>query len=156
MELSPDWEFVSDRVMGGVSDGRVSFTQRDGRRIATLTGAVSLENNGGFVQMAFDLDSGGGTFDASDWTGIMMEVRGNGEIYEVRLRTSRLARPWQSYRTSFKADDQWETLRFPFAEFVPHRTDLPFDPSTLRRIGILAIGRAFQAEVSVASVRLYR
>ena len=156
MELSPDWEFVSDRVMGGVSEGQVSFTEHDGRRVATLTGTVSLENSGGFVQMAFDLDPGGGTFDASDWAGLMMEVRGNGESYEVRLRTSQLTRPWQSYRTGFKAEDQWRTVRFPFAEFAPHRTDLPFDPSTLRRIGILAIGRAFQAEVSVAALRLYR
>lgn len=156
MEFSPDWEFVSDRVMGGVSEGRVSFTERDGRRIATLTGAVSLENNGGFVQMAFDPDQRGGTFDGSAWTGIEIEVRGNGETYEVRLRTSQLTRPWQSYRTSFRADDQWQTLRFPFAKFTLHRTDQPFDPAKLRRIGILAIGRAFEAEVSVACVRLYR
>jgi len=156
MELSPNWEFVSDRVMGGVSEGQVSFTERDGRQVATLTGTVSLENNGGFVQMALDPDPRGGTFDASDWTGIMIEVRGNGESYEVRLRTSQLTRPWQSYRMGFKAEDQWQTVRFPFAEFAPHRTDLPFDPATLRRIGILAIGRAFEAEVSVASLRLYR
>lgn len=37
-----------------------------------------------------------------------------------------------------------------------HKTDACFDPAHLRRIGILAIGREFQADVAIAGMRLYQ
>ncbi|SLN64681.1 CIA30 family protein [Roseisalinus antarcticus] len=155
MELSPDWEFVADTVMGGVSRGQVTREMVGGRQATRLTGAVSLENNGGFVQMAFDLAEDGGPFDASEWDGIELEVRGNDEAYDLRLRTDRLTRPWQSFRADFVAPAEWTLLRFPFESFEPHRTDAPFEPSGLRRVGVLGIGRVFDADVAVSAIRLY-
>ena len=152
MNLSPEWEYVADRVMGGVSTGQIS--QQDGA--TRLTGTVSLDNNGGFIQMAFDLVEGGGSFDASAWTGIEVDLRGNDETYELRLRTDQLTRPWHSFRAEFTASTKTTTLRLPFTSFEPHRTDVIFDPARLRRIGILAIGRVFDADVSVSAIRLYR
>lgn len=156
VELSPAWEYVSDRVMGGLSTGKLELTTVDGRAIAHLRGSISLENNGGFVQMAFDLTDNGQAFDASKFTGFELEAKGNGQIYDLRLRTTQLNRPWQSFRSSFTPGTSWQTLRFPFAGFVPHRTDASLDPSRLRRVGVLAIGRAFEADVSVRSVALCR
>lgn len=156
VDLSPDWEFVADTVMGGVSRGQIDFGDVAGRDATRLTGAVSLENNGGFVQMAFDLNEDGTVFDASGWAGLELEVYGNSERYDLRLRTSDLSRPWQSYRSEFEAVPRWRSIRMPFEGFEPHRTDAAFDPANLRRIGILAIGRAFDADVAVASMRLYR
>jgi hypothetical protein len=46
-------------------------------------------------------------------------------------------------------------LRLPFTAFEAHRTEASFDPSHLRRMGVLAIGREFHADVSVAAIRLY-
>lgn len=155
MELEPDWEYVADTVMGGVSQGAARLETVDGRQATRLTGTVSLDNNGGFVQIAFDL-AGGAVFDASGYTGIALDLRGNGEDYDIRLRTDALTRPWQSFRTSVTVPPAWTTLRLPFAAFVPHRTDAAFDPSRLRRIGILAIGREMQANIAVSGVRLYR
>ncbi len=154
MELEPRWEYVADTVMGGVSRGAFAREIVEGRRAARLVGQVSLENNGGFIQMAFDLAEGR-VFDVSAYAGIEMDVQGNGAGYELRLRTTALRRPWQSYRAGFIAPEAWQTLRFPFAAFQAHRTDAPFDPATLRRMGILAIGREMVADVSVAAVRLY-
>jgi len=154
--LSPEWDFIADTVMGGVSTGSVTATTIDNRAACRLTGQVSLDNNGGFVQMAFDLNSDDTPFDASHWTGIELDVHGNREIYEVRLRTSQLSKPWQSFRAAFQASRHWKTARLPFSDFAPHRHDLLFDPAQLRRIGVLAIGRAFQADVAVAALRLYR
>lgn len=105
--------------------------------------------------MAFDLSGDGKTFDASGWVGIELNVRGNKEIYEIRLRTDQLSRPWQSFRAEFVAPVDWTTLRFPFADFEPHKTEAKFDPARLRRIGVLAIGREFEADVAVTAVRLY-
>ena len=155
LELAPDWEFVADRVMGGVSRGQITPERLDGRSAMRLTGKVSLENNGGFIQMAFDLNRGA-AFDASGWTGIELDVRGNGETYEVRLRTDALTRPWQSFRAAFTAPRDWETVQLPFERFEAHKTEAVFDPARLRRVGVLAIGRVFDADVAVAAVRLYR
>ena len=56
MELKSRWEFVSDTVMGGVSQGRIEEVDIFGRHATRLKGDVSLDNNGGFVQMAFDIN----------------------------------------------------------------------------------------------------
>jgi len=41
------WRYIADGVMGGVSQGRAEITQ-DGLR---LSGVVSTDNNGGFIQV---------------------------------------------------------------------------------------------------------
>ena len=155
MQLSPDWEYVADTVMGGVSQGQARRETVQGRSAMRLTGAVSLDNNGGFVQIAFDLAQGD-SFDASGFTGIALEVLGNGQAYDLRVRTPALRRPWQSFRAEFVAPDTWTTIRVPFDSLVAHRTDAAFDPGALRRIGLLAIGREMVADIAVASVTLYR
>lgn len=154
MELPPRWEYVADTVMGGVSTGGIGAEVVQGRDAVRLTGRVSLENDGGFIQMALDLP--GDVFDAGGWTGVELEVLGNGARYDLRLRTTDLTRPWQSYRADFAAPARWTTIRIPFVGLEPHRTDAPFDPRRLRRLGVLAVGRAFDADVAVAGIRLYR
>lgn len=49
------WAGVTDRIMGGSSSGSLSREEIDGKVCNILRGKVSLENNGGFVQMATDL-----------------------------------------------------------------------------------------------------
>lgn len=154
--LTPDWEYVADTVMGGVSTGGLSVETYQDRQATVLRGEVSLDNNGGFVQIAADLNPDGSLYDASAWHGIALEICGNDAAYDFRLRTDALNRPWQSFRTDFIAPDTWQTVRLPFAEVTPHKTDAQFDPARLRRIGILAIGREMRAEIAVASVHLYR
>lgn len=151
MDLIPNWEYVADSVMGGVSSGSLSNEIVAGRRAARLTGSVSLENDGGFLQMAFDIN-GGQSFDASAYTGLSLDVRGNGETYDLRLRTTDLTRPWQSFRASFQTSPVWRTVRLDFADFCPNKTDATLDPARLRRVGVLAVGRAFDADVAVARI----
>lgn len=155
MDLNPVWEYVADGVMGGVSKGKMRQKTWQSHKVSVLYGDVSLDNNGGFVQMAFDLRPDGTGFDASNWTGLELNVSGNGERYDIRLRTDQLTRPWQSFRTEFTATLEWQTLQIPFSTFVSHKTDALFDAAQLRRVGVLAIGREFQADVAVANVRLY-
>ena len=80
---------------------------------------------------------------------------GNAEEYNVHLRTGDLTRPWQSYRHSFRAAEQWQTIDFHFEHFVPYLTETPFDAHRLRRIGIVAIGRAFTVDLAVGGVRFF-
>jgi hypothetical protein len=149
------WRLVTDQVMGGVSEARVRRQEVAGRPALHLTGDVSTANNGGFVQTTLDLRADGGTVDARAWTGLQLTVYGNGEVYNLHLRTRDVARPWQSYRQSFTTAADWRTVRLPFAGFAPHRIDAPLDLSALKRIGLVAIGREFHADLAVADLRFY-
>ncbi len=149
------WALLTDTVMGGVSQGRLEATTIDGRPCLRMSGLVRLENDGGFIQMALDLTADGGPIDAAAWTGLALDLRGNGEAYGLHLRTTVVTRPWQSYRQTFVAPARWTTIRLPYAGFTPHRLDAPFDPRQLRRLGLVAIGRAFAADLAMSGLRLY-
>ena len=149
------WRVISDTVMGGVSSGSLVPTVVEGRDCLRMTGEVSLENNGGFVQASLDLGAAG-LLDAGEYAGIEIEVFGNGETYNLHLRTDDTRIVWQSYRASFQAQPNWQTLRLPFASFQPHRIDQPLDTHKLRRLGVVAIGREMKADISIARLLLYR
>jgi Complex I intermediate-associated protein 30 (CIA30) len=152
--LGTSWRLVTDNVMGGVSRGGMQFATAGGRPCLRLTGTVSLENNGGFVQASLDLDKSG-LLDARGYAGIEIEVFGNGESYNLHLRSADTRIVWQSYRASFQAPPRWQTLRLPFASFQPYRIDKPLDLSKLRRLGVVAIGREMRADICIARLTLY-
>jgi hypothetical protein len=154
--LGTEWRGVSDRVMGGVSQESVSRSVVEGLPALHLQGEVRLENNGGFIQAALDLSSGSRTLDGSAYRGIRLIVRGNGEKYSLHLRTPDNTRPWQSYRAEFTAGDAWQSIDLPFDGFAPYRLETPLDVSRLSRLGLVAIGRAFSADLMVSSISFYR
>jgi hypothetical protein len=147
------WQLFTDRVMGGVSTGTMVRETVAGQPAIRMLGDVSLENNGGFVQISIDLAPDGKAVDASPWQGVELDVFGNREEYGIHLRTEELTRPWQSYRQSFRADPNWRTIQFRFDDFVPYRTEVPLDTRRLRRLGVVAIGRAFSADLAVGGIR---
>jgi len=153
--LGTEWQLVTDQVMGGVSDGELTLDNYNKRNCLRMRGDVSTENNGGFVQIALPM-SEQDDFDATDYTGIELEVAGNNEPYNIHIRTSGLWFPWQSYRFTFQATTDWNTLRFPFTEIKPYKTNKSFQQHRLMRIGMVGIGRDFQASLCVASVKLYK
>lgn len=153
--LGTAWRGVSDKVMGGVSEASVRPDSLDGRSCLRLTGAVSLENNGGFVQAALNLGADDKSVDASPFLGIRLVAKGNNEEYSVRLRTPDNLRSWQSYRAEFIAPPSWQTIELPFANFIPHRLETPLDIRRLKRIGLVAIGREFFADLAVSEIAFY-
>ena len=147
------WQFVSDRVMGGVSDGQLEFiTKRDGS-YAHMTGQVKLENNGGFIQFRHDLK----TSAQPDQTGIKIKVRGNNQTYYVHLRTAGTILPWHYYQVAFDASDNWQEIRLPFESFEKSNKILRKNPksTSLKSIGIVAYGRAHTADIQVAEIGFY-
>lgn len=152
--LGTTWRLVTDQVMGGVSNGNLSLDNYKDRNCLRLRGDVTTENNGGFVQMVLNLTDDK-RFDASAYAGVELEVAGNNESYNIHFRTSDLWLPWQSYRASFTATGDWQTIRIPFAELSAYRTTTAFRKDRLKRIGLLGIGRDFQADLCLATVRLY-
>lgn len=153
--IGTDWELIEDRVMGGRSFGAMTRGIVAGRPALHLTGDVSLENNGGFIQAALDLSPGGSSVDVSNWSGIEIDVIGNGETYNLHLRTAYIERPWQSYRQRFVASPDWLSVRLPFADFEAHRIEAPLDLTRVRRIGIVAIGRAFSVDIAIGGAGFY-
>ena len=153
--LGTEWRGVSDRVMGGVSDVRIEHGNAEGQFFLRLRGDVRLENNGGFIQAALNLNPSGGVLDASAYRGLRLTVRGNDQLYSLHLRTPDATRPWQSYRAHFTAGTHWQTIDLPFEVFAPYRLDTPLDTRRLNRAGLVAIGRAFSADLLVSSISLY-
>ena len=148
------WRLITDSVMGGVSHARMTPHRQAGRNCLHLQGDVRLDNQGGFVQLALDLGQGG-TLDASGYQGVLLDVYGNAETYNVHLRTTDMWLPWQSYRASFTAPAEWRTIRIPFARFEPYRIRKALDIRHLKRLGVVAIGRAFSADLCIARLALY-
>ena len=147
------WDYFSDQVMGGVSQGRASFEQVDGQPVMRLTGQVSTANRGGFIQARTKLDAPL----PADAQGVILNVRGNTQTYYVHLRTSRTVLPWQFYQASFAVTHDWREVRIPFAEFAPYGRLLrdSFNVQSVRSIAVVAFGRDHEADLSVRAVGFY-
>ena len=156
--LGTEWRSITDQVMGGVSTGSHAVEEVQGERAIRLRGRVSLENNGGFVQVALPLHKQDKVFDVSQFTGLRIRVRGNGETYNLHLRTSRCWLPWQYFFAEFKTTKAWQEVELPFEDFKPESftTRAKLDPAKLKRVAIVAIGKAFDVDVAVSRIELYR
>lgn len=154
-EVDTSWRLITDGVMGGLSSGTLSKNSVEGRPCMRLRGDVSLKNNGGFIQAAVDIGSTPAA-NASAYQGIMLEVYGNNQEYNLHLRSNDVWLPWQSYRASFVAPAKWQTIKLPFSSFSGYRIRKPLDLAQLKRIGVVAIGREFAADLCIGQLALYR
>jgi peptide methionine sulfoxide reductase msrA/msrB len=153
--FSTYWEFISDRVMGGVSSGKIEFVSEDERSSLHLTGTVSLADNGGFIQARTNLNPQGRSFDARRFAGIKLLVRGNSQQYAVQLRTADIRMAQQFYQAVFTTNGQWQEIKIPFTLFKPYSLPSPLNTRTLKSIAIVAIGREFEADIFVDEIAFY-
>ena len=149
------WRGFSDRVMGGISNARLTSGRVRGKGCIRLSGNVTRESNGGFIQMALYFNRGRSGFDASAYKGLELTVLGNNEDYNVHIRTADCGWHDESYRATIFAEPQWQTIRLPWAAFTPNRVGAPLDGSTLQRIAVLGWMREFEADISLARLALY-
>jgi hypothetical protein len=154
--LRTQWRVFTDQVMGGVSTGASGVETVGGRRALRLVGEVSLENNGGFVQVALPLSLDGGPLDAQAYTGVRLSVRGNGETYHIHIRTTATSLPWQYYEAGFSAGPAWTSVELPFARFTAEALGARLDPSKLTRIAVVASKKHFRADVAVSKIEFYK
>jgi len=150
-----EWRLRTDGVMGGVSEGKISADMVAGRHCVRMRGKVKLDNNGGFIQSTLTL-SDKIVQNINTYSGLVLEVYGNNEEYNIHLRTTDIWLPWQSYRTSFTALPEWKTLYIPFSKFKPYRIRKDLNVSKLKRIGLVAIGREFNADLCIGKTGLYK
>jgi hypothetical protein len=168
-----EWRGVSDRVMGGISNGIIKReVDLEGRTANVLTGHVSLANGGGFIQMVTDLPlASKKSVDASEYDGLQLEVlhrnipkddedneppSKKSQTFNVHLRTPGTFQQ-ASYRHTFEIAEpnQWTTIMIPWSSFQGYGISDPLDISALRRIGIVAIGREMDVFLAVGGVNFY-
>ena len=152
------WEAFTDRVMGGRSDMQAGIMQIDGAPALRMSGDVSLENNGGFIQVRLPLATSG-YFDGRSYTGVALEVRGSAGSYYIHLRDAGTRLPWAYFRQSLPVDDSWRVVRLPFEQFetdnVLVRSSRAVELRRLRSLAVVAAGEAFAADLQVRSLSLY-
>lgn len=109
---SGQWYIVNDVVMGGLSKSNMVLNN-DGT--ATFKGDVSLENNGGFASVRAPINP----MPQKDFKGVMIRVKGDGNMYSVRFRTNNNfdGYAYQAKITTNK--DNWIEFKIPFADFKP-------------------------------------
>ena len=147
------WIVISDHVMGGVSSAALQQEQRHHSNCSCLIGRTSLDNNGGFVQMKFNIAR-----DKlhAEYRGIFIELYGNAHDYNLHVKTTQLSRPWQSFRCTLSVELQWTRFIVPYAQFEAHRTDADLQPAHITSVAVVAIGQAFDVDVCVRRLGFYR
>ena len=147
------WRFIADTVMGGISTGNVSFLAENKDTYARMTGNVSTQNNGGFIQFRMKLPSPL----PKSVVGLRLVVRGNNQKYFMHLRTTGTFLPWQYYQAGFEVNRYWSEVRLPFEAFKASGNFLRAvpQPESLKSVGIVAFGRDHEAEIEVREVGYY-
>jgi hypothetical protein len=149
------WRGFSDRVMGGISNAELDSATIAGKNCIRLTGNVTRESNGGFIQMALYFGPDYDEFDGSAYQGIELLVYGNNEDYNLHVRTSDCGWHDESYRMTFYAEPAWQRIRIPWEAFEANNVDAPINSAHLQRIAILGWMREFEADVALAEISLY-
>lgn len=155
--------------MGGLSEGILTREEGFHGRVANvLRGRVSLENNGGFVQMATNLSKDptrNPTVDASSFDGVELDVLYDGpeesEAFNIHLKTEACIRPQSSYRATFEVPHgEWTTIRLPWSAFNgkgPGASETAFNYKALTRVGLVAIGKPMERLVlAMSGFRFYK
>ena len=152
------WQFYTDQVMGGVSEGRASVRSGPEGPYVRLEGLVSTANNGGFIQIRTKITDG-----VKDAEGILLKVRGNGENYYIHLNTNETIFLPQQYRYYYQAifptSKDWTEVKLPFStEFKRSNAKISkyFNGEQVRTIGILAYGKEHNAFLEVNYLSFYK
>lgn len=164
--MAKEWKYQSDQVMGGVSEGNASLMQDGDMFFFRLTGDVSTENNGGFVQYRskvsifnkpemFQLIHKAHK-DGVDLEGVRLNVKGNGETYHVMIRTYFTWSPSDYYYHTFDTSPNWQQVDLPFDQFKSSKyRQRGLEVDQIRDFAVVAYGRDFKSDVSVSKISFY-
>ena len=108
------WQFISDQVMGGVSFGSYEILNEGNLSFLKLTGFVSLENNGGFIQVRKKIKN----LKNVNFKGIKINSRGNDKEYFIHIRTKFTLLPWQYYQGKFAVNSKWQEIKINLSSFL--------------------------------------
>ena len=119
--------------MGGVSDGKVTLEQDGEMYYARLTGNVSTRNYGGVIQLRTGISFANSEKDGKNLQGVRLNVRGNGETYDIHIITNDMAYYGDFYSATFQADSDWKMIDLPFNKFERRWSkNTALDPKKIR------------------------
>jgi peptide methionine sulfoxide reductase msrA/msrB len=150
------WSFITDRVMGGVSTGKMEFMEHENRSCLHMTGEVSLKNRGGFIQVRRNLNPKARPFDASAFDGIYLRVKGNSESYAIHLRTGDTTLARQYYQAQFPTDGTWQEIKIPLQQFKPVLLKKPLNRKYIKTIAVAATKKEFKADIYIDEIGFYK
>ena len=105
-----NWHVVNDTVMGGASAGKMS-TDTAGNGL--FEGHVSLDNNGGFTSIRYDV----GKIKLHGYSKFVIVLKGDDKAYQFRVKTN--SKDYYSYVYSFETTGIWQTIEIPFSSLAP-------------------------------------
>ncbi len=121
-----DWYILDDGVMGGLSEGQFQLHD-DGYGI--FSGDVSLENNGGFSSVRYNM----GKTKIMGYKTCVFRVKGDGKRYQLRMKSS--TREAFSYVQHFETSGEWETITIDLDSLYPtfrgRQLDMPNYPAEI-------------------------
>jgi len=150
------WESFADRVMGGKSElTPPAVIEAEGGKALLLAGKV-ITKGGGFIQVR--VKYGDDLFDASQWSGVEIEVDSPAEgSYFVFLRTKDNFFPWSYYGAAFKPSSSRSKIRIPWSAFGAESTSRKIvRPQLLSSVALVAAFEDFNAYLRIYSVKLYK
>ena len=127
------WYAVNDGVMGGVSSGEMTVTDKK----LLFHGELSLQNNGGFASVRRPVNE-----DMTGSMGVRLTVKGDGRKYQFRLRQDRNF-DGVAWRHMFSTDGSTQVLELKYADFEPVfrgrivRSAGPVVPAQITQIGFM-------------------
>ena len=147
-----NWEFITDQVMGGISSGNYEFLEENEINFLRMTGEVSLENNGGFIQVR----KKNANSKEIIFKGISLNARGNNSDYYVHIRTSFTLLPWQYYQAKFSVTREWEVHNLDLKDFKRSGILLPrkINPKNIKSLALVAFGREYKVKLDVSDISL--
>ena len=150
---SVKWKFISDQVMGGVSYGKSTFLSGNDISFVRLTGFVSLENNGGFIQIRKKIENE----NMKNIKGFKLRLRGNESTYYLHIRTHFTLLPWQYYQAKMIAKENWTDVFLDLRDFVRSGIMLPknINPNNIKSIAVVAFGREHKVRLDIDKILLY-
>ncbi|MEO1514492.1 MAG: CIA30 family protein [Bacteroidota bacterium] len=144
-----DWRALNDGVMGGLSQGTVSFSNES----LIFKGAVSLENNGGFASVRSPYQ----TMDLSGFKKIKIRCKATGQNFAFTMENyQRWYMPY--YKKSIDIPQgEWTTVEIELRDFDTYRVgqnmgEKPSDEMLAKviRLGFVNTGKKsgdFQLEI---------
>ena len=128
-----DWKVINDAVMGGKSNGQFNVDESGN---GVFTGSVSLENNGGFSYLRYQLNKK----NIFDYKKIKIRLKGDGKKYQFRVKSSKYTQ--ESYISHFETTGEWQTVEIDLSSLYPtfrgKKLDLPnFSGEHIEELGFL-------------------
>jgi hypothetical protein len=116
--LDTEWFTYSDRQIGGSSVAELAVVPRDNGLALRFRGSFNNPWGQSYLGMGLPLAPAGQTLDLSDYAGIELSLRTDGQNYLLRF-TSATIKDDRQYQLVLVAPPEWMTLYIPFSLLQP-------------------------------------